>query len=176
MINTKELLFSVDEFNTPIQPQPRDISHATGIWHRVSHIWVVRSDGDILCQQRSLLKDSNPGLWEPFFGGHLAPEQSYLAGALGELKEELGIDKQANELSFYDVFKYIPGTEFQGIFATRWNGDITTLQLEKEEVEKIAWYSPAEIRRIVVESRDEPWTRLGYEGDLLDWLQTQNNL
>jgi isopentenyldiphosphate isomerase len=170
MINTKELLFSVDENNNPIEPQPRDISHAAGIWHRTSHVWVINNQGNILCQQRSLLKDSNPGLWEPFFGGHLAPKQSYQEAALNELEEELGIRKTASNITFYKTYKYVPGTEFQGIFTTTWDGDITTLQLEEDEVEQVAWHSPDDIRRLVVDSHEEPWTRLGYESELLDRL------
>src|SRR5690606_7116726 len=92
MLNAKELLFTVDSQNNTIDSQPRDLVHAEGIWHRTAHVWIVNKNYEILCQQRSLLKDSNPGLWEPFFGGHLPPDTSYEKGAMDELREELGIE------------------------------------------------------------------------------------
>jgi isopentenyldiphosphate isomerase len=127
MINPAELLFSVDEDNHPIKPQPRALSHETGIWHRAYHVWVVNEPGQILCQQRSLLKDSNPGRWEPFFGGHLAPNQKYSDSAAAEVYEELGLGVNEAELHFFKEYKYVPGTEYQGIFVIHWNGDAASL-------------------------------------------------
>jgi len=172
MINADELLFSVDENNNPIDPQPRGLSHQTGIWHRTSHIWVFNSKRQILCQQRSLLKDSNPGKWEPFFGGHLSPGQEYLAGALSELEEELGIQAGLDQLHLWKVYKFVRGTEFQGVFALRWDGDPTTLHMEKDEVESIEWRSIHEVRQAVTKPHPQ-WTHIGYEQELLDWLEIQ---
>lgn len=173
MVNPDELLFSVDENNNPITPQPRALSHQTGIWHRTSHIWIVNKAGQILCQQRSLLKDSNPGRWEPFFGGHLSPGQDYLEGALLELREELGIQATPEQLQLWKLHKFVPGTEFQGVFVLHWDGDISTLQLEEDEVEAVEWRIPADIMRLVVQEQSEQWSaHLGYEEELLNWLET----
>jgi isopentenyldiphosphate isomerase len=171
MINPDELLYSVDEHNNPIKPQPRRLSHKIGIWHRSCHIWIVNSQKEILCQQRSLLKDSNPGLWEPFFGGHLAPKQEYTDAAVCEVREELGLDITANDLQFFKEYRYTPGTEFQGIFILHWDGNVTSLHLEPDEVEQAAWKSIEEIESQVVRDKNKRWTIMGYDEELLKQLR-----
>ena len=173
VINADELLFSVDENNNPIDPQPRKFSHDHGIWHRACHVWIVGKDLRILCQQRSLLKDSNPGRWEPFFGGHLGPGQDYSTVALTEVREELGLLIDISDLRFFDEYKYTAGTEYQAVFVLEWDGEIAGLNLEKEEVQQVAWRSLAEVRRNVVEEQKQSWTFIGYEQDLLCWLPSQ---
>jgi isopentenyldiphosphate isomerase len=172
MINPKELLLSVDEENHPIEPQPRDISHKTGIWHRSCHIWIVNARQEILCQQRSLLKDSNPGLWEPFFGGHLAPGQEYIDAACVEVGEELGLIVDREQLHFFKEYKFEPGTEFQGIFTLHWDGESSTLQLEEEEVERVTWRTIEDIRRNVIDERSSKWVYIGYEEEILATIES----
>ena len=118
MIDPKELLFTVDDENNPIQPEARDLVHSKGIWHRTSHIWIVNDDGAVLCQQRSLSKDSNPGLWEPFFGGHLPPNTSYEQGAVDELKEELGISINKSDLALFSIYKADDGKMYVDTLTT----------------------------------------------------------
>lgn len=172
MINPSELLYSVDANNTPIEPQSRKISHENGIWHRAAHIWIVNKKRQILCQQRSLIKDTNPGLWEPFFGGHLSPMQSYDSCAINELREELGILADEHDLLFIKEYKYTAGTEFQGIFIFRWNEDIKSLSLEPDEVEQVAWKSLDEVLQKTVTDIDPQWTRIGYEKEIITAILT----
>ena len=100
MINKNELLCVVDENDNPLEPKSREETHARRLWHRVAHIWILNK-GSVLCQQRSLLKDKNPGMWESFFGGHLSPNQEYIEGAVKELEEEIGIKVSTDDLNFY---------------------------------------------------------------------------
>ena len=81
-----ELFFVVDEHDRPLAPLPRRLVHGHGVWHRVSHIWLVNDRGEVLCQQRAFNKELNPGFWEPFFGGHLKPTETYEAAAVRELR------------------------------------------------------------------------------------------
>lgn len=170
MINPEELLFSVDENNNPIEPHPRKLSHTNGIWHRAAHIWIINNKHQILCQQRSLHKDMFPGLWEPFFGGHLSPQQSYESCAISELQEELGIATDKHALIFVSEYKYIPGTEFQGIFILPWNGDISSLRLEKEEVEQVQWVDAKSVFQKTVIDKDPKWTHMGFEKTVIDTI------
>lgn len=170
MIKKDELLFIVDELNNPIEPKPRNDVHSKGIWHRTTQIWIINDKKQILCQRRSLLKDTNPGKWEAFFGGHLAPKQEYLDCASQELAEELGITVPKNELHFFQVHKFPPDKEFQGVFYTRWNGDASSLQLEEEEVDQVKWVDLLKIRELIVEKKDDNWTKWGYERELLKEL------
>lgn len=166
MINPEELLFVVDESNNPIQPKIRKEVHANGYWHRVSHIWIINSQKQILCQKRSKLKDVNPGKWEAHFGGHVASQEEYIDNAVKETKEEAGIERKKEDMIFVKVFKYARDKEFQGIFYTTWDGDIRSLTLEKEEVERVAWLNIPELEKIFKEI-DASWVHHGYEKELL---------
>lgn len=46
---------------------------------------------------------------------------------------------------------------------------ITLLKLE--EVQKAEWRSIQEVEQLVVHEKNEQWTFIGYEGDLLNWLR-----
>lgn len=170
MINKNELLFVVDENNNPIEPKPRQEVHQKGYWHRVSHIWVVNSKGQILCQRRSLLKDSSPGKWESFFGGHLGPGVDYLDGARRELREELGLDLPADKFTFLTLYRREAGKEYQAVYFIKWDGDMSSIQVEEEEIDQLKWYDRTELESILLEEKDPNWTHMGYEKLVVDYL------
>lgn len=65
--------------------------HEKGLMHRAIHVFVFNKRGDILLQQRSLLKDVCPGIWDSSVAGHLDAGESYESCAIRELEEEMGI-------------------------------------------------------------------------------------
>jgi isopentenyldiphosphate isomerase len=166
MINNEELLFVVDENNNPNQSKSRKDTHAKGLWHRTSHIWIVNTQLQILCQKRSILKDTNPEKWEAHFGGHIRSGEDYIDNAIIEAKEEIGLQRKKEDMIFFGIHKYNRDKEFQGIFYTFWNGDTSELILEKEEVDEIKWISYAELQE-VFKNQDERWVHNGYEKNLL---------
>lgn len=170
MKDQDEILFVVDDQNNPIDSKTRSEVHANGYWHRTSHIWIVNNSGEILVQKRSLLKDSNPGKWEPFFGGHLQPGIDYADGAIRELNEELGLEITQNDITFFTVHKAEQSHEFQGVFIYNWNGNIEQLKFQKEEIDHIEWRTRQNLYAILVEDHDSNWTEMGYEKEILDFL------
>lgn len=168
MINPDELLFSVDENNNPIEPQLRSVSHTKRIWHRCCHVYIIDlSKHQVLCQKRSMFKDNNPGLWEPFFGGHLSPGQTYEESAIGEVGEELGLGIQTDNLLFIKEVANEKHPEFIGVFIYKWSGDIATLALEKDEVDEIKWFPIQDVISHVLTNQDKNWTYFGYDLDFL---------
>lgn len=101
---SQELLDIVDENDIPTgEVKLRDEVHRDKKdWHRVVSIWIVNSQGQFLCQQRSWKKDGNPGKWQSYFGGHVKAGQTNLEGCQEELLEEIGID--IRELAEQPVF------------------------------------------------------------------------
>ena len=78
----------------------RSIAHLEGIWHRTSHVWLVRRKEEtmqVLLQKRTAVK-SFPGCYDISSSGHIPAGEDFLASALRELKEELGISAKAEEL------------------------------------------------------------------------------
>lgn len=170
MIIKDELLLTVDDSNNPIEPRSRNEVHAKGYWHRTTHIWVMNSKQQILCQKRSLLKDTNPGKWESFFGGHLMPGQDYLEGTIKELKEELGINLQKDKFHFFQIHKCISDKEFQGIYYIKWDETTDNLILEKEEIDQVKWFSISELIEILIKRKNKKWTLWEYQDKLLHKL------
>lgn len=174
MIKNDELLLVVDENNIPIDPKPRHEVHKSGYWHRTSHIWIINTQYQILCQKRSLLKDSNPGKWEPFFGGHISPNEEYFDVAIRELNEEIGlkIDRE-EDLKLFKIYKNELGKEFQALYFTIWNGDINTLTLEMEEIDQVKWFSIHDISEKLIKNIDPVWSVMGYEKELLAYINSE---
>jgi 8-oxo-dGTP pyrophosphatase MutT (NUDIX family) len=111
----------------------------------------------------------SPGKWEPFFGGHMHPEESELESAAKELAEELGIFIHKTDLLPFGVKKDEDNHEFQTVYTLLWHGHINKLVLEKDEVEIVRFFPVKEVKEIF-EKRDPEWTHIAYGREVLDWL------
>ena len=149
-----QLLDLLDENGEPSgQVRERTLVHLNGDWHRTSHVWVVRRrrDGghDLLLQKRSRGKDSFGGCYDISSAGHIPAGQDYLESALRELKEELGIAAEPEDLRLVGVHDGRYEGEFHGrifknhekshVFAYEKPVEIEKLKLQKEEVESVKW-------------------------------------
>lgn len=172
MIDKNELLFVVDENNNPIEPKPRQEVHEKGYWHRVSDVWIKNSNNQILCQKRSLLKDSNPGRWERFFGGHLLAGEDYLESTVKELKEEIGLDIKKEALLLFKMVKYDKAKDFRAVYLLKWDGDINNLSLERDEIDELRWIDIEEAEKNLLD-RNPGWTNVVYEEEMIDWLKNK---
>ena len=104
-----ELLDIVDENGIPTgEVVEREKAHREGVRHRTSHVWIARKrDGrvEILLQKRSQDKDSHPGCYDISSAGHIPAGVDFIPSALRELKEELGIEANPEELIYCGVRK-----------------------------------------------------------------------
>ena len=79
--------------------------HRDGDWHKAVHIWIINNNGDVLLQRRCATKDSNPNMLDISSAGHLSAGDDSLTGALRELKEELNLDINPEDLHFIKTLK-----------------------------------------------------------------------
>lgn len=171
-IELMELFDIVDEQNNPLGfTKLRDEVHKNlEYWHRTTHIWVVNDQGQILCQQRSLKKDANPGKWQSFFGGHLQSGESYEESAINELREELGVVVDASQLTPIYIRKNEASKHFGQVYVFVMNKKAEELEIDKEEVEKVEW--------INLKNLEEDVRRGGYcngmDGKVVAWLKKPN--
>jgi isopentenyldiphosphate isomerase len=170
MINDQELIFAVDENNNPVAPVPRKGIHENRIWHRVTHVWVMNLQKDILVQKRSLAKDLSPGMWEPFFGGHLGPNDNDLDCAAKEVEEEIGLMPEPAELRYFKTHKCEEVVEFEAVFIYKWDGSAEQVHFEKEEIDEIKWVPLEEVKQQIL-AKSPDWVVRGYEIELFGWLE-----
>jgi isopentenyldiphosphate isomerase len=175
MLNSNELLFTVDENNSPIEPLPRSTVHATGVWHRTTDIWVYNSKGQILCNKRSTLKDSSPGLWDLSFGGHVLAGTESVQSAIDELREESGIAAFEKDLELIFILRDDAlnklNRQFRYVYAYRWNGDLEQLCLEADEVDEVAWFDIESLRDELIHDEVRKWAKPPQVYEIIDLIK-----
>ena len=140
-----ELFEIVDEEDRVIGLKPRDVCHGNSEFvHRVAHVLVFNSNGELLLQKRTMTKDIQPGKWDTSMGGHLAVGENYLEAALRELKEELGIE----EVRLEKLYRYRLRNEVESenvtTYKTVWDGEIN---FDRGEIDQVRFWTLDEIRR-----------------------------
>lgn len=109
-----ELLIQVDDQDSVIGPIDRLKAHlGDGILHRGLMVAVQNDENKILLTQRSLNRPDLgfpppfPGFWDVTIAGHPKWGQTdYVTQMVNELKEELGINAAANQITYLGKFQY----------------------------------------------------------------------
>jgi len=132
---------------------PRSQAHREGLWHRSSHLWLVDSKGRILLQRRHPGKQTDPHRWDIAVAGHLSAGQTPLEAVVREAFEELGLVLLPSSLTFLQATpkQYVePGfvdREWQHLFAGVWDGELSSLVLQPEEVVDARWMALDQYRQ-----------------------------
>ena len=160
-----ELFEIFDDTGQPCGTASREEAHRLGLWHRASNVFLFGSDGRLLIQRRQSTKDVCPGVWDLSVAEHLRPGESYEAGAIRGLKEELGIDV-ANLDAIGSLAKAcleieplgIRDCEFQQSFSARFDGEVSASPEEVMETRRI---SLSDLEAEIAENpeRFTPWLR-----------------
>lgn len=169
----KEFIEIVNEDNQPLKIKKERVqAHLDGNWHRTTQIWVVNQKGEILIDQRSKNQYQDPGKWASYFGGHLLLGESYLQGALREIKEELGL--KINKKRLIEVeFRKNPGpNEFVQIFLLVLN-DIERFKMSDGEIVQWRFVLPDKLLSLVRKLPSDFSGRKEYIKKQLDFLKTQ---
>lgn len=122
-------------------------------WHRTTGINIINSQKQILCQKRSEKKDAEPGMWQSHFGGHLRAGETFEKNAIAELKEELGLEIDPKNLIPLEIRKNNEFKHFIQGYILRWDGDISKLKLQKEEVDEVKWFTLSELEKEIAEGK-----------------------
>lgn len=161
-----EIFDIVDEYGMPIgQTVERKEAHRNGIWHRTSHVWIVRrheKKTQILLQKRCYTKDSYPGCYDISSAGHIPAGVDFVESALRELKEELGVVVQAEDLIECGTRRVSLDEEFYGepfhdrqfskVFLLWLDKEESEFTVQKEEIDSVRWMDFFECKRAVEEN------------------------
>lgn len=124
---------------------PRHELLAREEWCQTTNVFVMNSEGQVLCHQRSLQKERLPGVWMTHLGGHVGADETYEENALKELSEEAGIRVDAHELIQWRTTKIPRARVWVGEFVVLKDVSLEALVPQSGEVEKFAWLSVDEI-------------------------------
>lgn len=94
-----QTLYQVDEQDQEIGQIQRSVANRDpNVTHRAIGVFVYDTNGRLLIQKRSALKDTFPECWDISLSGHVLYGDSYTEAAIKDIKEELGLDVSPTQL------------------------------------------------------------------------------
>ena len=133
----------VDENDQVIGQAPRSQCHGDpSLVHRVAHVLLFNSRGELLLQKRSLNKDIQPGRWDTSVGGHLDPGEDYRTAALREMAEELGVGGIALTFLYHSKIRNEIESENVATYLARFDGSIN---YAADEIDEVRFWTSVEI-------------------------------
>ncbi len=154
-----ELLYQVTKDDSVIGPVDRDRAHTASILHRAGIVFLVRSDGKVLIQQRSPRKKIFPNRFDSSVAFHVTYGESYERAATRELREETGVlalVRYLRKFSHQDP----PENQIVAVFVSKSSSPVT---LDLEEATDAQFYSKHEVEDIVASGKVTPWLRDGWK-------------
>lgn len=132
----------------------KEQAHEEGDFHRTAHVWIINNKDELLLQKRSATKKSHPNCWDISAAGHIKAGEDVLTGAIREMKEELDLLVDKEELQYIATVKSIKNgknKEFQYVYLVRCNKDIQEYHFEDGEVSEVKYIYYEELEKMVAE-------------------------
>jgi isopentenyldiphosphate isomerase len=146
-----EVFDVVNERDEVIGQSTRREVHGKGLLHRAVHVLVFNRRGQVFLQKRSMAKDSAPGCWDSSCSGHLDAGEGYLAAAVRELGEEIGLSIAGPHL-LTPVLRIAARTETANEFVWVYQLDSEgPFVLHPAEIERGEWFLPSDVAKAIVE-------------------------
>lgn len=129
----------------------REDCHKKGLWHRAVYAFIIDDEGNVLLQKRSANKKLWPNLWDVTVGGHVDSGEFGRQALIREVKEELGIEIDDDDI------KYLVGStsinekgdiinkHYNECYLITKNVDISKIKLQKKEVSEVKYFSKKEL-------------------------------
>ena len=136
-------------------------AHKNGWFHNTAHVWFYTSQGKILLAQRAASKTIFPLLWDVSVAGHIDAGESVIEGAIREVKEEIGLCLNKNELEKIGISKClqtygdsIKDYEFHHTFISKLKTPIKSLSIQKEEVNAVKLVTMNQFKTLLTNSKN----------------------
>lgn len=109
---------------------------------------------DILLQRRCANKDSHPNMLDILSTGHLSAGDGSLTGAMRELKEELNLDVNKEDLKLITTLKkssrpkkIFINNEFADMYILKTNKIINDIKYQESEISEIFFVPYKELKK-----------------------------
>ncbi len=147
----------VDEQDRPVGQATKQEAWAQGLRHRIVRIMIENDRGEVLLQHRTPTKDIFPNCWDNSVAGHVDVGEDYLAAALRELREELGIGGvKLEEIGHYasdETWWEHRFKRFTYVYRLRYNAMPT--KLEEGKVDDVQWKRIDDAKKLAKEHPNE---------------------
>ncbi len=140
----EEMLEIVDKAGEVIGRASRAVIHGNNsLLHRVVHVIVVNSSGDILLQKRSMNKDVAPGRWDTSVGGHVDAGETVEDALAREMEEELGISGKDIRFLYTYIHSNLYESELVSTYECLHEGPFN---FSKEEIDEVGFWPLHEMK------------------------------
>ena len=142
-----------------------------GCYINVVVIFIQNSEGKFLTQKRVPRKNGKYAST----GGHPKAGETSIEGIVTEVKEELGLDINPDNLVLYFAGREDNEQVFYDDYYLKMDiDDLSKLQLQEDEVESVQWLSEEEIHNMM---KEDKYFKNDYEEfvRLLDWLKGEKD-
>ena len=100
----KEYVILVDEADNQVGLMEKMEAHEKALLHRAFSVFVLNNKGELMLQQRALIKYHSPGLWTNTCCSHQRAHETSLAAGKRRMQEEMGFSCDLDEL-FSFIYK-----------------------------------------------------------------------
>lgn len=118
-----------------------------GFYNIVVIIFIENSKGEFLFQKTSKSKGS---IWA-VTGGHVKSNETSKEAIINELKEELGLDIDINEVKLFKTYKY--DSAFKDVYYLKKDIDINKLNCAEDEVSNVKYFTKNEISKMIEKNK-----------------------
>ena len=160
----------VNEKDEEVEIVSRTKAHKEGLSHRVAAVYVTRSNGDILIQERI------SGRLDHSSAGHVDPGESYLEAARRELCEELGIcDGELYEVGSAKSDEHYPNRNEHVVHVFKiFEIEAEPSTLAEEEVKSVFWENSRVVwKNMQSDTIDKIYTG-GFKHTLREFIRVKN--
>lgn len=176
-----ELIDIFDENNKPLNKTiMKSLAHKNGSWHRVAHIWIYNTKGEMLIQHRNLDKEIHPNLWDIGAAGHIPAGETPIEGAIRETKEEIGLEITKEKLEFIKIKKgvananeKIQNNEFAYIYLLKYEGKINDLKIQKEELQDLKFIKLDKLKKELISKPQIYVPHLDYWNEIIKIIENK---
>jgi isopentenyl-diphosphate delta-isomerase len=154
-----ELITVVNELDEVIGNSLRKHIDVHGGSFRTVSCLVRNSKGEVLLHRRSKEKRTGADKWTFSSYGCVQAGEEYIAAAVREIGEELGISITTEQLlpTFYGPLQAGKGKEFLTMFTVCWDGPIVP---DKTEISEVDWFMPEDVAQFISDNDPEITDRL----------------
>ena len=134
----------------------RELVYKNGDWHKTVHIWLINSKNELLIQKRAKDKQTFPNLWAISIAGHVISGETSIEAALREIKEEIGIDVNPNDLKLIFTIKRIQEYKngflhvHDDVYLFKYDLDLYNTKIQKEELTDIRFINYKELEEQLI--------------------------